>query len=296
LSHATQFLLTVTAPPPPPPAPTSTYLGEYWNTPGASNSPPFPAGAPTFTRNDAVVDFDWGGGSPNPAVSNDHFAARWTKQETFEPGTYRFSATADDGVRIYLDGQLIIDKWIDQGSTTYTVDKTVSAGVHALKVEYYENGGGATAQFSFAKITPTAANGLAATYYNNKDFTGSTVTRTDATVNFSWGNGSPDPAIGPDTFSARWTGQVMPQYSQTYTFYARTDDGVRLWVNGQLLVDKWIDQGSTEWSGTIALTAGQKYSILMEYYENGGGAVAQLRWSSPSQAKQIIPSSRLFTQ
>jgi hypothetical protein len=92
-----------------------------------------------------------------------------------------------------------------------------------------------------------------------------------------------------DDFTVRWTGAVQPQFSQTYTFYTKTDDGVRLWVNGQLLIDEWVDQGATEWSATIALNAGQKYSITMEYYENGGGASAQLSWSSPSLAKSVIP-------
>ena len=77
-------------------------------------------------------------------------------------------------------------------------------------------------------------DGLAATYFNNADFTGTTVVRTDPTVNFDWGSGSPAPAIGADTFSARWTGQVQPQFSETYTFYTQSDDGVRLWVNNVL--------------------------------------------------------------
>jgi hypothetical protein len=91
-----------------------------------------------------------------------------------------------------------------------------------------------------------------------------------------------------------WTGAVQPQFEETYTFYTTTDDGVRLWVNGQLLVDKWVDQAAIEWSGTIALHAGQKYPITMEYYENGGAASATLAWSSPSTAKSIVPQSQLY--
>ncbi len=140
----------------------------------------------------------------------------------------------------------------------------------------------------------TQGSGLQAQYYDNMNFTDLKVTRTDATVNFDWGGGTPDPVIGVDTFTTRWTGKVEPQYSETYTFYTETDDGVRLWVNGQLLVDKWIDQGPTEWNGQIALTTGQRYDIRMEFYENGGGAMARLRWSSASQTKQIIPQSRLY--
>jgi len=113
-------------------------------------------------------------------------------------------------------------------------------------------------------------------------------------VNFDWGSGSPDASIGADTFSARWMGQVQAQFTETYTFYTVSDDGVRLWVNGQLVVDSWVDQGPTEHSGTIALSAGQKYDLKMEYYENGGGATAKLLWSSASTPKQVIPQNQLY--
>src|SRR5262249_802748 len=87
---------------------------------------------------------------------------------------------------------------------------------------------------------------------------------------------------------------VQAQYSETYTFYTESDDGVRLWVNGQLLVDNWTDHAPTENSGTIALVAGQKYDIKMEFYENGGGAGAHLLWSSASTATQAVPTSQLY--
>ena len=84
-------------------------------------------------------------------------------------------------------------------------------------------------------------------------------------------------------------------FTETYTFYAAADDGVRLWVNGVQLVNAWVNQGTTEYSGTIDLVAGQTYSIVMEQYEDGGGATAYLRWSSPSTPKQIIPQAALAT-
>src|SRR5439155_26825291 len=103
-----------------------------------------------------------------------------------------------------------------------------------------------------------------------------TLVRTDSVVNFSWGAGSPDPSIGADTFTTRWTGIVQPQFNETYTFTTTTDDGVRLWVNGQLVIDEWIDQAPTTWNGSISLKAQQRYNIEMDYYENGAGAVAKL--------------------
>ncbi|MBG1244820.1 Calx-beta domain-containing protein, partial [Nostoc sp. NZL] len=129
----------------------------------------------------------------------------------------------------------------------------------------------------------------------NIDFTNLKQTRTDATVNFNWGGVSPDPSIGADTFSVRWTGQVQAKYSETYNFYTTSDDGVRLWVNGQQIINKFVNQSATEYSGAIALVAGQKYEIKLEYYENQYSAVSQLAWSSSSQTKEIIPQSQLYS-
>ncbi len=137
--------------------------------------------------------------------------------------------------------------------------------------------------------------GLFGEYFNNIDFSASRLTRTDSTVNFNWGGGSPASPVGSDTFSVRWTGQVQPRYSETYTFYTTADDGIRLWVDGKQIINNFVDQAPTERSGSITLEAGKKYDIRVEYYENGGAAVAQLAWSSPSQAKQIIPQSQLYS-
>jgi hypothetical protein len=144
--------------------------------------------------------------------------------------------------------------------------------------------------------TPTISlgNGLQGTYYNNKNFTGSTITRNDAVINFDWRTQKPHPSIAADTYSVRWVGYVMPKSTDTYIFYLRADDGVRVWVNNQPIIDYWGDQAATERSGKIALTKDQKYPIKIEYYENYGNAVAQLRWSSPSTPKQLIPQANLF--
>lgn len=136
--------------------------------------------------------------------------------------------------------------------------------------------------------------GLSGQYFDNADFTGTTFARTDSTVNFDWGMGAPTSSMGVDYFSVRWTGQIEAQNTQAHTFYVTGDDGVRLWINGTLLIDKWILQAPTEYAANMNLTAGTKYDIKLEYFENYGGAVAQLRWSSASTPKQIIPASQLY--
>jgi len=143
---------------------------------------------------------------------------------------------------------------------------------------------------------PGSGTGLIAEYYNNMTLTGTpALTRTDPIVNFTWGNGSPDPVINNDNFSARWTGKIQPCYSETYTFTTSSDDGIRLWVNGTQIINNWTNHGTTTDAGSISLTAGQRYDIILEYYESGGGAVAQLSWNSPSQPNQIIPQSQLYS-
>ena len=87
---------------------------------------------------------------------------------------------------------------------------------------------------------------------------------------------------------------MLPRFSGAYTFFTNSDDGVRLTVNGVQVINNWTNHGNTENSGVITLTAGVKYSVKMEYYEATGGAVAKLLWSSAQQAKEIIPSGRLF--
>ena len=139
--------------------------------------------------------------------------------------------------------------------------------------------------------------GLYAKYYNTttRNLSGlPTLSRTDATINFDWGGGSPDPLINNNNFTAQWTGTIVPLFSEEYTFYVASDDGIRLWINNQQIIDKWIPQGTTEWQGKIQLTAGQEYYIRLDYFEDAGAAVVKMYWSSPSNSKQIIPKSQLF--
>jgi hypothetical protein len=150
-----------------------------------------------------------------------------------------------------------------------------------------------TWSFTTAASPAPSGNGLAGDYYDNKDFTNLKLSRVDATINFNWGNGSPDPSIGANTFSVRWRGQVKSDHTEAYTFYTTSNDGVRLWVNGQPLIDNWTDHAATENAGTISLQAGQWYPITLEYYDGSGKALISLSYSSASTPKQIVPNDHL---
>lgn len=149
-------------------------------------------------------------------------------------------------------------------------------------------------------VTAVAANGLTGRYFNDPAsgatrFTTLVLTRVDPTVNFNWAAGGPGGGVTVNNFSVRWTGSVQAPVSGQYRFSTVSDDGIRLWVNGQQVINNWTDHSAaTNTSAAITLTAGVKYTITLEYYERGGDATARLQWSYPGQATQIIPQSRLF--
>jgi glucose/arabinose dehydrogenase/PKD repeat protein len=170
-----------------------------------------------------------------------------------------------------------------------------SEGVYTVRLTVTSPSGATTAEKSAYIVVGSFQPGLMGSYYLGQNLSNFQQSRIDPTVDFDWGTGPPAPGMPNDGFSVRWTGVVQPQFSETYTMYTATDDGARLWVNDQLIIDHWVDQALTEWSAPVSLTAGVWYPIRMEYYENGGGAAAHLSWQSASQAKQAIPETRLRT-
>lgn len=138
-------------------------------------------------------------------------------------------------------------------------------------------------------------NGLKGVYFNDQNFKNAVLTRTDSTIDFQWKKGSPNQAIAPNTFSTRWTGKIEPRYSETYKFSSFSDNGMRVWVDGEKIIDHWVATAPKEVNGSIDLKAGQRYRIKVEYFEKSGGAAASLSWSSPSQEKEIVPQSQLYS-
>ena len=135
----------------------------------------------------------------------------------------------------------------------------------------------------FPPIPASALSGLQGEYFANKTLSGTPVlTRSDSTIDFDWGTGSPDPSVPVDGFSARWTGTVTAPATAAYTFAATSDDGSRIYLDGKLIADNWSDHGvSTVKSTPVQLTAGEPHSLKVEYYENAGGASVSIGWSAP---------------
>lgn len=285
----------------------------------------------TVTQFDAPVNFNWGSGAPLAGFPRDNFSVTWEGQvEANETGAHVFSTVSDDGVRLYVDGNLVIDNFTDHGPRR---DLSGSINLQAgnqydLRMEFYERGGGAVAQLewdgpSFGRqIIPAAnlshgcrppvpppceggeieTNGLLGNYYDQNAiarnyFTGNVETRLDLQVNFDWGGGTPIVGFANDDFSIIWEGEVETRDAGNYIFSTVSDDGVRLYIDGNLVVDNFTDHGSRrDSSAFINLQAASRYTVRMEYYERGGGAVAQLEWSGPTFARELIPTRQLFAE
>jgi GH43 family beta-xylosidase len=273
--------------------------GQYFDNSDLTNSKIF--------RTDSSVNFDWGTGSPDASIAADTFSARWTGQVQAQYNeTYTFYVTSDDGARLWVNGQPLINDWTTHAAKEDSGMILLKAGQkYDIRLEYFDNNASASVNLKWSsasqakQVIPSSAlyfapSGFAGQYYDNSDFTGAQLDRLDPSVNFSFGTGSPDPSMGADNFSVHWTGQLLPQYTQTYTFYTTSDDGVRLWIDGKPLIDNWTTHGPTVNTATIALTAGQRYDLYMDYYEGNNTATAKLEWSSASQARELIPANRLL--
>ncbi|MCB0612034.1 MAG: PQQ-dependent sugar dehydrogenase [Phaeodactylibacter sp.] len=222
--------------------------------------------------------------------------------------------TEPPGLNLRVDGQTV--------STPYTFNSVVGIlrslkapatqiqGQSVFTFNQWEGGSGQPtvafqapdAPFSLTAYYEEAqlgsGTGLYGAYYDEEEhvFNGMPAFwRIDTTINFDWGDGSAAPnLIGEDNFSIRWTGGVEPLFSEEHTFYIISDDGVRLWVNDELIIDQWVPQPPTETQGGIFLEKGRQYPIKLEYFENGGGAVCQLFWQTERLPREIIPKRQLY--
>lgn len=272
----------------PPPAavqpPTPTFNG--WKASYFTNRDLF--GTPVVVQDVADINFNWGSGSPNPSIPADNFSARYERRINFSPGNYRFTARYDDGVRVYIDGALIIDDWTPGSWRESSADRTLS-GEHDVTVEYFEATGQAALQFSWSIFQnpvppsqPSNPEDWSTSFYNNVDLSGAPALqrvtgRSQYPLDQDWGTGSPAPGIiGNDNFSARFTATYYFDPGD-YTFKARVDDGIRVYIDGIRILDSWGD-GYKEPQNTFHGLGGGNHQITVEYYERGGTAFVRVWW------------------
>ncbi len=140
---------------------------------------------------------------------------------------------------------------------------------------------------------PTDTSGLTGDYFDHHDFTAWRLRRIDPTIDFNWDKKGPDERLAYERYSVRWRGYLVPAHSGTYTFTFLMDDGVRLWLDGRLVLDEWHLSEKLEFSTTVTLTAQQVYTVRLDYFQGPRGGLISWRWSLPGYAKQPIPTSWL---
>lgn len=266
--------------------------GKYWNNRNLS-------GTPALTRQDGGINFDWGGGSPAPEIAPDNFSAQWTQTANLAAGTYRFTATTDDGMRVWIDNVMIIDSWFDSQQRSITADVFLGAGNHTIVVHYYEAGGVAVAKMNYVLLggtTPPPVNDQ--TWYNeyfaNPNLNGApTLTGTTSAVNFNWGFGSPAPGFPADFFSVRWVRNLALDAGR-YRFTVTSDDGVRVWVNNNLIIDQWRTQAASTFNAEVDLPGGS-IPVKVEYFENTERAQIALSWTKLA-APPPPPAGQYFAE
>jgi GH18 family chitinase len=273
--------------------PEGQWQAEYFNNTSLE-------GTPALVQCEAGPPNYFWDGAPAPGLSPDEFSVRWTGTPSFAGGHATFTTYSDDGVRVRVDGTPVIDNWTYHAFTENTGTVPLSAGPHAVVMEFFEGGGGAAAQLVWQESgdppppppPPSCADGQwRAEYFSNTDLSGTPalVRCEDGPPNHSW-DGAPAPGLSPDEFSVRWTGTPSFTGGET-TFNTYSDDGIRLWVDGAPLIDNWTYHAPTGDAAVAQLTPGP-HSVVLEFFEGGGGALAQLAWRDggsppPPPAPQI---------
>ncbi|NBR85447.1 MAG: hypothetical protein EBS84_08205 [Proteobacteria bacterium] len=268
-------------------------------------------------RLDETINFDWELGEPIAGVQKDYFSVRWAGQlEAPVSGKFTFHLDADDGAKLWLADRLICDAWHVADGAEISGDIELKQGErYELRLEYYDNLGPAHVRLSWTgpgipksivprsqlhaaigtkPADPAPVHGLLASYYRRTQLdSSSAVTRIDPQLDFDWGNNAPVPEVPAESFSARWSGQVAAQFTESYTFHVETGGGVKLWLDGVLILDQWRDQPGDFYSTVVPLTAGQKYDLRVEHFNTSKEAKMRLLWSSASQRKLPIPADAL---
>ncbi|NOT59599.1 MAG: hypothetical protein HOP19_05160 [Acidobacteria bacterium] len=257
------------------------------------------SGDPLMVRDEGAADlnFAWGLSSPSAecGVPSDNFSVRWTRTIAVIAGLYRFTATGDDGFRLLLDGQTVIEEWREQFNQTKSVELNLSAGKHLIVLEYFERYGSATLKFNWENapcLVKVAGDRWRGEYFANDKLSGApTLVRDDgnAFLKFDkWGLRSPNESClkATDNFSVRWTRTTtFPQGFYRFRFTA--DDGVRLFIDKQLKFEAWRDQ-NTAHTVDLELKAGN-HTVVVEYFEHLGSALLEFNWELHPCLTNVAP-------
>ncbi|MCT7969173.1 PA14 domain-containing protein [Laspinema sp. D1] len=266
---------------------TSNWHAQYWNNKNLT-------GSPQWSKYEEMSDLRFHAGSGAPVgtrgIKEDEFGARWITTSYFDGGIYNFINQADDGVRVYVDGKLIIDKWKDSPFEERRAFAAIEPGYHQVMVEYHENKGGAANLLRWEQANPPKE--WAIEFFRGQDLKSENLAGHrgggTAFLNNDWGQGHEwGVPIGDDDFSDRSTTTRYFNEPGVYEFTSKSDDGVRVWINDQLVIDQWKIQSLATNKVLIPLDKGY-HRIRVEHHENRGSAAVKLDW------KKVAGKANIF--
>ena len=243
-------------------------------------------------------------GAPQHGATNVSIAPTLTASAFSDPNIDDLHAASQWIVRLVGGDDVVFDSGESAANLTSIVLSDLMGGTsYTWQLRYKDDRGAWSTYSAPTEFTTVAApigdgTGLLATYgtYNLKRnlFVPKT-TLTDAAVNFDWGVKRANASTPANNFFVRWEGTILPEFSERYRFRVRADGGVRLWINGQLIVDDWVTWKFPIYrNGTAELDAGVSAAIKLEYFDTAGSASCTLRWSSSSRPVEVVPQVRLF--
>lgn len=294
-------------------------VAQYWNVP-ANYPGGNPTGTPLVTRVEPNVNYNWAYGSPANTVSADWFYGKWSGYFVApKAGTYYFGGSNDDAMSVLINDQQIYSNNCYSGvcygsGVTFTEGQVVKIevrfleGTHAAYARLFVKGAVAEQlvpqQWLQTGVRPVAQQkGLTGNYYSYEAAEGYAfkdqperlfLSKVDPMVSFDWGGGSPIAGARTDYWMTRWTGYFTAPNSGTYYFGTRADDGTRVKISGDTVMENWVPTGVVErWGATpVTLTAGQQVPIDVEYFEVNGGAAMTLLVKG-AVAQQTVPADWL---
>ena len=235
---------------------------------------------------DGWISQDFGKGSPAQGVSNDSFSIKYVTAKKIKAGDYVLRAAADDGVRIYIDGELVFERWTKESyredAKKITIKNHKDTGdIHWVEVQYFDNKNSGKINVSleaYDKSTLVTDQGWYAEYFNNMDLSGTPVLVVGgknsynkvSNINYDWKQGSPHYFVNADKFSARFEKIMNLSSAEKYLISIQADDAVRFYLNGELVIDKWTS-GNHDVNEVVQLKKGQN-KLVVEYFENTGNA------------------------
>ena len=282
--------------------------GEWWNTADEWKAKELISWYYNLVGKDAIVNNRWGSGSDVGFLTPEYSAGITSVDRPWAQcrGLGRsFALNRNEPITNYMSPKELIDLFVTAvgsgGGMTINVGPKADGQIPLLQQERLLQLG------AWIKINNEAIYGSTAYAKKHGEFKTVKVNRIDKTIDFNWVRNSPDKLISVDDFKATWSGFIKPSSTTLYKFEAKADDGVRVWINNKLVINKWDETKtaaagnnmgsdmSTVKDGEIKLEANKKYAIKVEYFEGKHGAQIQLFWSSKNIDKQIIPQNNLFT-